>query len=81
MKKEQIKCPACGSFKTFDQKITYISGGVLMTLFFLPSLFFFYLIFPIVLIGAGLLVIIVGIKIKEDQRIKCNGCGFLFIKS
>ena len=80
MERQQTKCPSCGSFKTVDLKSNIITGGVMMTLFFLPTLFFIAFIFPIILVLAGIIVIIYGVSIKNNVRMKCNGCGFLFAK-
>lgn len=80
MKKEQIKCPSCSSFKTIDTRSTYIGIGIFMTILFLPSLLFISLIFPIVLVLAGILVLAMGLMVKEDVRMKCQSCNFLFPK-
>jgi hypothetical protein len=81
MKKQQIKCPACGSFKTVDIKTSYLAGGGCLMVFCIPLvILFFFLILPIIFFLVGLLVLGMGLAMKDNVRMKCNSCGFLFPK-
>lgn len=81
MQKEQIKCPSCGSFKTVDVKSSYLGiGGCLMVICIPLIVLFFFFILPIIFFLAGLLVLGMGLAMKDNVRMKCNSCGFLFPK-
>ena len=82
MEKKQIKCPACGSYKTVDMRNMLFSiGGFFCVISFPLVITFFIFIFPVLLFGAGLIAFLAGAMVKNEERMKCNGCGFLFPKT
>ena len=80
MKKEQIKCPNCGGFKT----ITNSPKGLLLgigTIFILVGMLLAFFLIGIPLAIIGIVMVAIGYFLKETGQMKCKNCNFEFIRT